>query len=152
MGIKVKFGEYSCENTELDKSDWLTWYNQGNYVDCQLVNTDILEPVLKVSASYANATYVEIQDFNRFYFVSNPESISGTHCLLHCHVDVLHTYRNGISNMECLIMRNEDINKWKRDLTDRVIPASNKRVTFGKNIGDDMVNGGTLQYFLIGVI
>lgn len=150
MGIKVKFGEYSCENTELDKSDWLTWYNQGNYVDCQLVNTDILEPVLKVSASYANATYVEIQDFNRFYFVSNPESISGTHCLLHCHVDVLHTYRSGIGNMDCLVARNEDKSLMAKEVVDTCMILDKNRGFRNRGFGDSLITNEVC--YVLGII
>lgn len=150
MSIKVKFGEYSCENNELDKTDWLSWYNNGSYVDCQLVNTDILEPVLKVSAAYADATYVEIQDFNRFYFISNPESISGTHCLLHCHVDVLHTYRSGIGNMECLVIRNEDKTKMAKNVVDTNMILSKERRFKNRGFGDSLITNEVC--YVIGMI
>ena len=77
MGIHVKFGTYTCENNELDKTDWLTMDVQ--WTECQLVNTDILNPILKVSNGKVSSTYVEIQEFGRFYFVESVESIAGSH-------------------------------------------------------------------------
>ena len=121
MGIHVKFGTYSCENNELDKSQWIQWLPNNNWVDCQLVNTDILNPILKVTNGKVNSTYVEIQEFGRFYFVESVDSIVGRHCLLHCHVDVLYTYRSGIGNLECLVARNEF--DWDGDIADPMIPV-----------------------------
>jgi len=148
MAIKVKFGTYSCENNELDKSDWLTMDN--TYTDCQLVNTDILNPILKVSSGKVNSTYVEIQDFNRFYFVERVESIPGSHCLLHCHVDVLHTYRTGIKAMECLVTRNEDKSKQASELVDTCMLIDKKRRFKNRGFGDSLITNDVC--YVIGVI
>lgn len=148
MAIGVVFGNYNGEKEVVTK----TISDKTQSISCQMLNTDILNPVLQVDAGKVNYTYCEIATFGRKYFVENPESIAGGHCILHCHVDVLSSYDAGIRALECLVLRNEDINKWKRDYTDRAIPASNMRVTFGKVFGTDIVNGGTLQEFLIGVI
>lgn len=117
MGIQVKFGTYSCENNELDKKPTL----DEQYTSCQLVNTDILNPILKVDSGKVGKTYVEIKDFSRFYFVESVESIPGGHCLLHCHVDVLHTYKDYIKEMDCLVARNEF--DQDSDIADPMIPV-----------------------------
>ena len=149
MSISVQFGTCSCENEVVDKSGSVTL---GTAVSCVMVNTDIINPILKVESDKVNSTYCYISDFGRYYFVESCEGTTGAHCFLRCHVDVLYSYKSDILGLNCLVMRNEDINKWKRDLTDRCIPASNRRYTFGKNFGNDLINGGTLQEFLIGVI
>ena len=149
MAISVQFGTCSCENEVVDKNGFVTL---GTAVSCVMVNTDILNPILKVENDKAGSTYCKIDEFGRYYFVESCEGTTGAHCFLRCHVDVLYTYKDSIVGLTCLVMRNEDINKWKRDLTDRCIPARNRRVTYGKNFGNDLVNGGTLQEFLIGVI
>lgn len=149
MSVSVQFGTCDCENEVVDKSGSVTL---GTAVNCVMVNTDIVNPILKVESDKASSTYCYISDFGRYYFVESCEGTTGAHCFLRCHVDVLYTYKDAILGLNCLVMRNEDINRWKRDLTDRCIPASNKRVTFGKNFGNDLINGGTLQEFLIGVI
>lgn len=153
MAISVDFGTCNVENEVVDKSGTgsITWTSQN--VSCDWLNTDILNPVLKVQSGKVNCNYVKINTFGgRYYFVESAESYAGTHCILRCHVDVLYTYKDAILGLTCLVLRNEDINKWKRDYTDLAIPVSNKRVTYGKNFGNDMVNAGTLQEFLIGVI
>lgn len=153
MAIKVDFGTCNVENEVVDKgaTGAITWTNKN--VNCDWLNTDILNPVLKVQSGKVNCNYVKINTFGgRYYFVESAESYAGTHCILRCHVDVLYTYKSDILGLTCLVSRNEDINKWKRDYTDLAIPVSNKRVTYGKNFGNDMVNAGTLQEFLIGVI
>ena len=153
MAIKVDFGTCNVENEVVDKSATgsITWTSQN--VSCDWLNTDILNPVLKVQSGKVNCNYVKINTFGgRYYFVESAESYAGTHCILRCHVDVLYTYKSAILGLNCLVLRNEDIKKWKRDYTDLAIPVSNKRVTYGKNFGNDMVNAGTLQEFLIGVI
>ena len=144
MAINVKFGKCHCENEEVDKSgngmitDWTT------DVPCVMLNTDMLNPVLKLSSTYAGYNYAKINDFGgRYYFVEAAESIVGGHCILHCHVDVLYTYCSEILALSCLVMRNEDINKWKRDLTDRCIPASNRRIGYSKTFGTHFVTSGT---------
>ena len=149
MAISVQFGTCDCENEVVDKSGNVTL---GTAVSCVMVNTDLLNPILKVESDKAGSTYCYISDFGRYYFVESCEGTTGAHCFLRCHVDVLYTYKDAILGLNCLVMRNEDINRWKRDLTDRCIPASNRRYTYGKNFGNDLINGGTLQEFLIGVI
>lgn len=149
MAYTLKIGTCSCENEVVDKSGSVTL---GSDISAVMVNTDSLNPVFKVQGSYSGSNYCICSEFGRFYYIENVEALAGGHCLLHCHVDVLYTYASDIVGLSCLVLRNEDINKWKRDYTDLAIPVSNRRVTYGKNFGNDMVNGGTLQEFLIGVI
>lgn len=140
MSISVQFGTCSCENEVVDKSGSVTL---GTAVSCVMVNTDIINPILKVESDKASSTYCYISDFGRYYFVESCEGTTGAHCFLRCHVDVLYTYKDSIVGLTCLVMRNEDINKWKRDLTDRCIPASNRRVGWSKTFGTHLVASGT---------
>lgn len=151
MALNVYLGVCTAENEVVDKTDYITW--EEDVTSCNMVNTDLLNPVLKMDKYVKGINYVKIPYFeDRCYFVESYEGVAGTHCLLRCHVDVLYTYKDAILGLTCLVIRNEDINRWKRDLTDRCIPASNRRYTFGKNFGNDLINGGTLQEFLIGVV
>lgn len=150
MGIHVKFGTYTCENNELDKSQWIQWLPNDQWNDCQLVNTDILNPILKVTNGKVSSTYVEIQEFGRFYFVESVESIAGSHCLLHCHVDVLHTYRNGIGNLECLVTRNEDKSKQAKELVDNSMVIDKLRGFKNRGFGDSLITNEVC--YVIGLI
>lgn len=145
MSITIKFGTFTGEKEELGKN--VTWLNDGQGISCQLVNTSMTDPVLKVLAGKVNFNYIEIVEFGRKYFVSEPEAITGGHSLLHCHVDVLDSFKSMIDELECLVLRNEDINKWKRDYTDSAIPVSNRRVVTSKQFGDSIVRD-TEQYIL----
>ena len=149
MAYTLKVGTCSCENNVVDKDGKVTL---GQDISCVMVNTDSLNPIFKVDGTRSNSNYCYCSEFGRYYFIESVEALAGGHCLYHCHVDVLYTYCDQIKNLECFVSRNEDIKKWKRDYTDRAIPASNNRSTYGRNFGKDMVNGGTLQEFLIGVI
>lgn len=150
MAIQIKFGTFTGEKEELGKS--VTWLNNGTPIDCQLVNTSLTDPVLKLLSGKVNFNYIEIVQFGRKYFVESSESISGGHSILHCHVDVLDSYKSGIEELECLVLRNEDINKWKRDMTDGAIPADNRRRIYGRNFGNSDLNTGLGQDFVVGII
>lgn len=128
MAIKVDFGTCNVENEVVNKgaTGAITWTNQN--VDCDWLNTDILNPVLKVQSGKVNCNYVKINSFGgRYYFVESAESYAGTHCILRCHVDVLYTYKDAILGLTCLVLRNEDINKWKRDEVDNLLPVKTQK-------------------------
>lgn len=128
MAISVDFGTCNVENEVVNKgaTGAITWTNQN--VSCDWLNTDILNPVLKVQSGKVNSNYIKINTFGgRYYFVESAESYAGTHCILRCHVDVLYTYKDAILGLTCLVLRNEDINKWKRDEVDNVLPVKTQK-------------------------
>ena len=95
MAFTISIGTFTGENELVDKDGKIEW--EANSVTAQMVNTDILNPVLKVAGGRSDCNYVKIADFgNRYYFVESVESTAGGHCLLRCHVDVLYTYKSSI--------------------------------------------------------
>lgn len=153
MAISVDFGTCNVENEVVNKgaTGSITWTNQN--VSCDWLNTDILNPVLKVQSGKVNCNYVKINSFGgRYYFVESAESYAGTHCILRCHVDVLYTYKDAILGLTCLVLRNEDINKWKRDETDSVIPVSNRRVVYGRNMSNTSIVKSTSDEYIVGIM
>lgn len=153
MALSVDFGTCNVENEVVDKGaeGAITWTNQN--VSCDWLNTDILNPVLKVQSGKVNCNYVKINSFGgRFYFVESAESYAGTHCILRCHVDVLYTYKSAILGLTCLVLRNEDISKWKRDETDAVIPVSNRRVIYGRNMSNTSIVKSTSDEYIVGIM
>lgn len=116
----------------------------GPTLPCELVNTDILNPILKLDASYIGYNYVGIPSFgNRFYYVSSVESIPGNHILMKCTIDVLYTYKNLIANLECDVVRSES--KGKTMVRDEQLPVSMKSRVYSYQFGYDM---GTFNYIL----
>lgn len=147
MAVSVQFGTCSCENEVVDKSGSVIL---GNAYNCEMVNTDILNPVLKVNARI-DKNYCYISDFGgRYYFIETIETIAGGHSLCHCHVDVLYTYASGIKGLECLVLRNESENMWNRDLTDHCLPVSNRRIGTSTPGSVQIVNAFGESQFLLG--
>lgn len=148
MAFKISCGKCSCENEVVNKEDFITWESQNE--TAQMVNTDILNPILKLLDSKIDCNYVYIRDFGgRFYFVENAESIAGGHCLLHCHVDVLYSYKDSIKNLECLVSRNEF--KENPFLVDTLLPIEKKFDVYSKNVGSGpiLTASGIYSYFLV---
>lgn len=106
--------------------------------ECVLVNTDVLNPILKLESNVVDKNYVYIPAFNRYYFVSSPETINGMHTLLHCSVDVLMSYKDEIMELDAYISRNEfDANFL---LNDSSMPLLAEKKLVVKGFGDDMIS------------
>lgn len=138
MAYTLKVGTCDCENNVVDKSRKVTL---GQDISCVMVNTDSLNPIFKVDGTMSNSNYCYCSEFGRYYFIESVEALAGGHCLYHCHVDVLYTYCNQIKELECFVARNEDINKWKREYADRLIPVTNNRSGISKSIGGASLGG-----------
>ena len=116
---------YKCtaENEVVDKTSYMS---ADASTDCEMVNTDILNPVLKLSSNFLDKNYVLIPDFeNRYYFVSSIEMLRGGHMLMNCHIDVLMTYKPYILQTSCNIVRQENANSGT--LTDSFYSVNNRK-------------------------
>ena len=143
---------YNCtaENEVVDK----TSYMSGNVsTSCEMVNTDVLNPVLKLSSNFLDKNYVLIPDFeNRYYFVSSIEMLRGGHMLMNCHVDVLMTYKDIILQTECNIVRQENApnNKLVDNYCTVNVNKKNVITNIGKVFGDNVPESA--RCYMIGVI
>ena len=127
---------YNCtaENEVVDKSIYLTGSVSTN---CEMVNTDVLNPVLKLSSNFLDKNYVLIPDFeNRYYFVSSIEMLRGGHMLMNCHIDVLMTYKPYILQTSCNIVRQENANSGT--LTDSFYSVNNRKINKIKKFGNNV--------------
>ena len=73
--------------------------------------SSIIDPVITFSDidSYVSSmNYAYIQEFNRYYFITNVESIRDNLWKVSFHVDVLYTYRAEIRANSAIIERNEN--------------------------------------------
>ena len=106
--------------------------------ECVLVNTDVLNPILKLESVVIDKNYVYIPTFKRYYFVRTVETINGMHTLLHCSVDVLMSYKNEIMELDAYISRNEfDANFL---LNDSSMPLLAEKKLVVKGFGNDMIS------------
>lgn len=136
---------YACtaENEVVDKTSYISGSVSTN---CEMVNTDVLNPVLKLSSNYLDKNYVLIPEFeNRYYYVSSIEMLRGGHMLMNCHVDVLMTYKDVILQTECNIVRQENANSGT--LTDSFYSVNNRKVNKIKKFGgNNLFNIGDTAY------
>lgn len=150
MAFTISMGSCSCENEVVDKKDYIQWITGAENVSAQMVNTDILNPVLKVLGGRSNCNYVYIKDFGeRYYFVESVESVAGGHVLLRCHVDVLYTYKANITALTCLVSRNEfDENPY---LVDSLLPIQKQFTVYAKAVGaiKPVTASGIFEYYIL---
>lgn len=74
----------------------------------------VSSPVLKLSNASSQLprfNYVYIPNFGRYYHVTDIVADSGAIVYIHCSVDVRYTFREGIQNCPCNVLRNEGIGK-----------------------------------------
>lgn len=148
MAIGVQFGTCSCENEVVDKRGSVTL---GNSVSCEMVNTDILNPILRVNTRI-DANYCSISDFGgRFYYIETVEGIAGGHCLCHCHVDVLYSHCSAIKGLTCLVSRNE--NDRNDSIVDTMLPFKKEYTVYQKRHlnGQVLSPAGFFAYYLMRV-
>ena len=142
---------YGCtvENVVVDKTSYMS---ESVSTNCEMVNTDVLNPVLKLSSNYLDKNYVLIPEFeNRYYYVSYIEMLRGGNMLMNCHVDVLMTYKDKILQSSCNIVRQENANSGT--LTDSYYSVNNRKINKIKKFDNKLdPNFSDLSYcFLLAV-
>lgn len=73
--------------------------------------SSIIDPIITISDidSYVGSmNYAYIPEFNRYYFITNIESVRNNLWRVSFHVDVLYTYRAQIKSNSAIIERNEN--------------------------------------------
>lgn len=78
------------------------------------VEKSIFEPTIEVAKdnSLNNCNYLYIEEFDRFYFITDIVDIGGNTYRITTKEDVLETFKNSILNLTCLVERQE----FKRNL------------------------------------
>lgn len=74
-------------------------------------NSDVVNPTIYISRSIniENYNYILVNgNIDRYYYIDSFE-VSQQYYILHCHVDVLMTYKTAILNEECVIAKNEKV-------------------------------------------
>lgn len=75
--------------------------------------TSIIDPVILIEADVGDISqcnYLTIPIFHRFYFIRDIVSMRNDIVELHCHVDVLQTYRDQFMRVNCIIERQANYN------------------------------------------
>ena len=68
----------------------------------------VMNPVITIEiANPTNCNYVQIVEFNRYYYITDMVSINNNLWQLTLHVDVLYTYRNKLQNLNAVVKKQE---------------------------------------------
>lgn len=110
--MNLKFYNYTCENTVVDKSDFL---NEVTSTTGTMRNElNILEPIIRIDIRFLNLNlnqinYAYIEELDRYYFINRYNYYNNSLVDLYLKIDVLHTYNSSIYNLKGFIGRNSVI-------------------------------------------
>lgn len=109
MSFTVKYGRMTSPTNAVNKEvQWLTPDLTGILRD----QSSLIDPVIMIQASapgfHANdVNYLYVEDFGRYYYITNIISVNETLWEIHCHVDVLMSYKEDILEQTAIVARQE---------------------------------------------
>lgn len=117
-------------------------------ISCDLMNTNLLKPIIKLDKGYLNYNYAYIEDFgNRYYFVERPITVTGEHIILQLDVDELMTYKDaGLLDIPVYVSRNEKIGV--NDIPDSKLPLAPNKWIKSEEFGTELIQDTSNTYLL----
>lgn len=104
--MTIKLYNNLAEPNRVDKTDWLQ--NETVITDVILKDgTSVMRPSLLLAMASVNFNYLYIEEFNRYYFISNIASIRNGLWRIDCRIDVLMTFKDTIKLNVGLVTRNQ---------------------------------------------
>lgn len=104
MNIKLYINE--SNNNVLNKK--ITLISEDNILLKD--NVDVYKPIIKIKKPLLNnCNYVYIEDFKRYYYITNKKSINTEVMELSLKCDVLMSFKNDILNSKGLIIKSENL-------------------------------------------
>ena len=91
--------------------------------------SDVINPVMTFEFDNypTNKNYARIEEFNRYYFITNIVHVRENLYEIHFHVDVLMTYWDTFKYSRCIVARSETLRV--KDLVDNRLWATKDRFT-----------------------
>lgn len=120
MSFIIHFGQTTSAANVVNKE----WGGAGADLTGTLrMGSSLLDPVILVEANdpgfHANQyNYCYVQDFGRYYYITDIISANYTLWEIHCHVDVLMSYSEQIKEQTAIVARQE--NKYNMYLDDGI--------------------------------
>lgn len=117
MSFRITLQRNNSPSNKVDKQIIDVAYADGTLKE----STSIIDPVIIISTNLssnmiADINYIYCEEFHRYYYVTNIISIANDLWELHCHVDVLMTYKDEIRDQTAIVARQE--NKYNMYLDD----------------------------------
>lgn len=95
------------------------------YEDSSVMNPRL---ILEWNMTYTTYNYMYIQEYGRYYFITDIVATSGGKCIITAHVDVLKTYFSVYSALPAIVTRNSRLSQysWARStwVNDPKLPIS----------------------------
>lgn len=117
MAFDISLYKCSAEKNRMDKSFFLE--DEIVLNGTLKENTSIIDPIIVIQQSILTVAlynYMYINNFGRYYFITDIVSISNTLTEVHCHCDVLMSFREQILTNDGIVSRSE--NNWNLYLND----------------------------------
>lgn len=106
--IKIQTYNYTGERNRVDKTDYLT--GTTDYEGVLNAQFDVLRPVVRFRTNTpVTFNYAYIESLGRYYFVDNIKQ-DGNVCSVSFSVDVLHTYKDKIKQLQAVLVEGENVN------------------------------------------
>lgn len=104
--MNVKLYKNESNNNVLNKK--ITLISEDNILLKD--NVDVYKPIIKIKRPLLNnCNYVYIEDFKRYYYITNKRSINTDVIELSLKCDVLMSFKNDILNSKGLIIKSENL-------------------------------------------
>lgn len=116
--MQVTIGTVNADPRVLDKSTLMT---NTRTVDVQIWKTcDVKKPtfLLDVRAENVHANYCFVDDWNAYYYLSEPVIMDGNRCTVSGILDPLTTYAGDIKELSGYLVRTADSNKSNKFIRD----------------------------------
>lgn len=108
MSFPIHFYTNTSNSNVVEKNLLDIYELQGTLRD----GASLLDPVFLIEANAPgfhanNVNYIYVEEFGRYYYITNIVSVNYTLWELHCHVDVLMSYKDTIKEQTAIVARQE---------------------------------------------
>lgn len=109
--MQISLFTCECEHNRINKASAI--YNRHAMNGNLKTNTSIINPVIlvkKTNPAIYNYNYMYIDEFKRFYFITDIVNVRNDLWEIHAHVDVLNSFKNDILKSQVIIEKSEKSN------------------------------------------
>ncbi|MBO5809661.1 MAG: hypothetical protein J6R32_02415 [Bacteroidales bacterium] len=103
-------------------------------------NCSIINPIFESSSMPANANYIYVSEWGRYYFVTNVVYVSNTTKQFSCEVDVLASYKSQIGATSARIAFSSS--GWDKDITDPRCVAKTTKLKYEASASTELTANG----------
>ena len=151
MAITVNFLSFTKRENST-KTPTAAQLNAGTSMQCTIIDdTSIMTPTLKLSefSSVRNLNYCYINNFNRYYFITDIRSYQNF-WYVSCVCDVLATYKTTIGTSSHYVLRSAA--QSDGNISDSMYPAKITATEYNVAPAADLLDWSTSYSFVVGIV